>query len=107
MNPKQSSTRSDRKHCHDQDSFQRRTKKHTRRLSDPRNVPELRDFPDISEESGNREDEHSTPVEKSDEVRISQLSGDAWYEKSWQSFDDSDATTTMPGLGGRTKKRAR
>jgi hypothetical protein len=25
MNPKQSSTRSDRKRCHDQDSFQRRT----------------------------------------------------------------------------------
>jgi hypothetical protein len=67
MNPKQASTHSYRKRCHEQDSFQRKTQEETRRTTAPGNVPELPDFPDIALKSrklGNREGGYPILVEK-------------------------------------------
>ena len=54
-----------------------------------------------------RYDGYQTQVEKGEEARISQPSGDVWYGNSWHDFGASDATTTKPEPGERTKKRAR
>ncbi len=54
-----------------------------------------------------RYDGYQTQVEKGEEARISRPSGDVWYGNSWHDFGDSDATTTRPAPGARTKKRAR
>jgi hypothetical protein len=54
-----------------------------------------------------RYDGYQTQVEKGEEARISQPSGDVWYGNSWHDFGESDATTTRPEPGARTKKRAR
>src|SRR6266566_6221433 len=107
MNSKQSSTRSDRKRYHDQDSFPKRTKEFTRRPPPPGNVPELPDFQDIVGKEGHREQRPPLSVEHCNEARISQPSGDAWYGDSWHDFGGSDATTTRPAPSAPTKRWAR
>src|SRR5690349_13924309 len=46
-------------------------------------------------------------VKKSDKARISQPSDDVSYGNSWQDVGESDATTTRPAPGVRTKEQAR